>query len=66
MNMDRYKVADLLMTGKLDKARDYVRAFRKDDLATRIDELIFSDDQAYPEMLEDIIVYDLGIKTEKK
>lgn len=64
MNLDRYKVADLLMKGKLESARNYVNAFRKHDLATRIDELIFSDDQDYPSLLEDIIVYDLGIKIE--
>jgi len=64
MNIDRYKVADLLMTGRLYRALGYVTAFGKDDLATRINELIYSSDQAYPELLEDIIVYDLGIKTE--
>lgn len=64
MRFDRYKVADLLTQGKLERARDYARSFLKEDLATRIDELIFSDDQDYPSLLEDIIVWDLGIKIE--
>ena len=64
MRFDRGKVADLLTQGKLDTARDYARSFLKEDLATRIDELIFSDDQDYPSLLEDIIVWDLGIKIE--
>jgi len=64
MRFDRGKVADLLVQGKLEIARDYARSFLKEDLATRIDELIFSDDQDYPSLLEDIIVWDLGIKIE--
>lgn len=64
MRFDRYRVADLLTQGKLEIARDYARSFLKEDLATRIDELIFSDDQDYPSLLEDIIVWDLGIKIE--
>lgn len=64
MRFDRCKVADLLTQGKLERARDYARSFLKEDLATRIDELIFSDDQDYPSLLEDIIVWDLGIKIE--
>jgi hypothetical protein len=64
MRFDRGKVADLLTQGKLEIARDYARSFLKEDLATRIDELIFSDDQDYPSLLEDIIVWDLGIKIE--
>ena len=64
MRFDRYRVADLLTQGKLEIARDYARSFLKEDIATRIDELIFSDDQDYPRLLEDIIVWDLGIKIE--
>lgn len=64
MRFDRGKVADLLTQGKLERARDYARSFSKEDLATRIDELIFSDDQDYPSLLEDIIVWDLEIKIE--
>jgi len=64
MRFDRYRVADLLTQGKLEIARDYARSFLKEDIATRIDELIFSDDQDYPSLLEDIIVWDLGIKIE--
>ena len=64
MRFDRGKVADLLVQGKLEIARDYARSFLKEDIATRIDELIFSDDQDYPSLLEDIIVWDLGIKIE--
>lgn len=62
MKFDKYKVADLLTRCRLQEAHDYANSHGEDFIAISIGELMFSHDQDYPSLIEDIIHYDLGIK----